>query len=176
VSWGDDHRPSGEVLVSEVTRICFVCLGNIVRSPLAENLFLHLAEEQGIAQKYEVDSAGTSAWHVGESPDGRMRRVAAQHGLHYDGRARQFKRSDFERFDLIVAMDRENLEDLIALAPRSGDREKIRLLREFDPQGGQLAAVPDPYYGGIDGFIETFRVIERSCQGLLNALEDGTIK
>jgi protein-tyrosine phosphatase len=162
--------------VSRVTRICFVCLGNIVRSPLAENLFRHLANDLGVAHKYEVDSAGTSAWHVGEPPDARMRRVAAQKGLHYDGRARQFKRSDFERFDIIVAMDRENMEDLSSLVLRPDDREKIRMLREFDPQGGEMAAVPDPYYGGIDGFFETYQVIERSCQGLLNALENGLLE
>jgi protein-tyrosine phosphatase len=161
--------------VTKVTRICFVCLGNIVRSPLAENLFLHLANGRGVAQKYEVDSAGTGAWHVGEPPDPRMRRIAAQHGLHYDGRARQFKRSDFDHFDLIVAMDRENLEDLYSITVKQGDQEKIRLLREFDPQGGDMAAVPDPYYGGIDGFVETYQVIERSCQGLLDALEDGNL-
>lgn len=161
--------------MSKVTRICFVCLGNIVRSPLAENLFLHLADERGFGQNYEVDSAGTSAWHVGEPPDARMRRIAAQHGLHYDGRARQFKRNDFERFDLVVAMDRENLEDLISLSMRPADREKIRMLREFDPLGGDQAAVPDPYYGGIDGFMETYDVIQRSCIGLLKALEDGLV-
>lgn len=158
--------------MSEVTRICFVCLGNIVRSPLAENMFMQLAEEAGVSDQYEVDSAGTSAWHVGEAPDSRMRRVAAQHGLRYNGRARQFKRNDFDRFDLVVAMDRENREDLISLASNPHDREKIHLLREFDPLSEEGAAVPDPYYGGIDGFMETYRVIERSCRSLLKALED----
>lgn len=158
--------------MSDVTRICFVCLGNIVRSPLAENMFRHLADEAGIAEKYDVDSAGTSAWHVGESPDSRMRRVAAQHGLRYNGRARQFKRSDFERFDLIVAMDRENREDLRSLARNKDEIEKIHMLREFDPLSGEGAGVPDPYYGGVDGFIETYRVIERSCRNFLKQLEE----
>lgn len=159
--------------MAEITRICFVCLGNIVRSPLAENMFMYLAKEAGIVDKYEVDSAGTSAWHVGEAPDSRMRRVAAQHGLRYNGRARQFKRSDFEKFDLIIAMDRENREDLRQLARTHDEIKKIHLLREYDPLGGEGAGVPDPYYGGIDGFIETYRVVERSCRNLLNELEEG---
>lgn len=159
--------------MQEVTRICFVCLGNIVRSPLAMNMFAHLARESGVLDRYELDSAGTSAWHVGEEPDSRMRRVAAQEGLHYEGRARQFKPGDFNRFDLIVAMDRENRKDLFSLAHTPEDRNKIHMLREFDPFGGEGAAVPDPYYGGIHGFIETYKVIERSCRGLLKALEDG---
>lgn len=159
--------------MAEVIRICFVCLGNIVRSPLAENMFMHLAEKAGVADRYEIDSAGTSAWHVGEAPDSRMRRVAAQHGLRYDGRARQFKRSDFGQFDLIMAMDRENREDLRSLARSQDDVDKIHMLREFDPLGGDGAGVPDPYYGGIDGFIEAYRVIERSCRNLLKALEEG---
>lgn len=153
-------------------RICFVCLGNIVRSPLAENLFKHLAEQAGVAHKYEVDSAGTSAWHVGEAPDARMRRVAARRGLTYEGRSRQFSREDFERFDLVVAMDLENLNDLRSMARSNGYSDKIRLLRAYDPYGGPRAGVPDPYYGGIDGFEEAYEIIERSCRSLLQALEE----
>ncbi len=87
-----------------------------MRSPLAENLFSHLAEQQGVAHKYQVDSAGTSSWHIGESPDTRMRRVAARHGLSYSGRARQFQDSDLDRFDLILAMDRNNFAELLRQA------------------------------------------------------------
>lgn len=156
-------------------QICFVCLGNIVRSPLAESLFLHLAEQAGVAHKYEADSAGTGPWHVGESPDPRMRRVAARHGLSYKGRARQFQRQDLESFDLILAMDQDNYGELLQMAVSDDQRQKIHLLREFDPQGGPRAVVPDPYYGGIDGFEETYQVIERSCFGLLQALEAGKL-
>jgi len=159
--------------LADVIRICFVCLGNIVRSPLAENLFNHLAEQAGVAHKYEVDSAGTSAWHIGEAPDARMRRVAARRGLTYQGRSRQFMRQDFNQFDLVVAMDLENLSDLHGLARSNGHEKKIYLLRAFDPYGGPRTGVPDPYYGGIDGFEETYDIIERSCQGLLRALEEG---
>jgi protein-tyrosine phosphatase len=153
-----------------------VCLGNIVRSPLAENLFMHLAKQVNAGDGYEVDSAGTGAWHVGEPPDGRMRQVAARRGLHYDGRARQFLRRDFERFDLIIAMDQENRRDLLRLVPTPGQQSKIYLLREFDPSGGAQASVPDPYYGSIDGFEEVYDIVERACRGLLNTLEEGKLR
>ena len=146
-----------------------------MRSPLAENLFLHLAEQQGVAHKYQADSAGTSSWHIGESPDTRMRRVAARHGLSYSGRARQFQESDLDRFDLILAMDRNNYAELLRQARSDQQRKKIRLLREFDSLGGPRAEVPDPYYGGLDGFEETYQVVERSCRGLLDALEAGKL-
>ncbi len=157
-------------------RVLFVCLGNIVRSPLAEALFRHYAQQRGLAQRYEADSAGTGGWHVGEGPDPRMVRVAARHGLHYDHRARQFHPRDFERFDLILVMDYDNWAHLMALAggePRY--QRKIRFLREFDPQGGPRAEVPDPYYGGLEGFERVYAVIDRSVQGLLDALEQGRV-
>ncbi len=157
------------------TRICFVCLGNIVRSPLAENLFIHLARQANVDDRYEVDSAGTGAWHVGEPPDGRMRQVAARRGLHYDGKARQFSRRDFDRFDLIIAMDQENRRDLLRLVPTPEQQAKIHLLREFDPDSEVQASVPDPYYGGMDGFEEVYDIVERACRGLLKALENGTL-
>ena len=140
-------------------RICFVCLGNIVRSPLAENLFIHLADGNGVVEKYEIDSAGTGAYHVGERPDARMRRVAASHGCRYDGRARQFTKHDLDHFDLIIPMDLENMIDLETFVKSAQQREKIHLLREFDQQGYQDAIVPDPYYGGINGFEETYQII-----------------
>ncbi len=161
--------------MSDKTRICFVCLGNIVRSPLAEALFRRKAEERGLADRYEVDSAGTGAWHVGEPPDPRMRRVAAEHGLRYDHRARQFRRSDFEHFDWIIAMDYDNRAHLLSLARGAEEQRKIRLLREFDPQDGTGKDVPDPYYGGLDGFERVYRIVERSVAGLLDALEAGNL-
>ena len=164
-----------EVFVS-ITRICFVCLGNIVRSPLGENIFKHLAQQTGVADHYQVDSAGTGSWHVGEAPDQRMRRVAAKHGLIYNGRARQFRQSDFDKFDLIIAMDTENRTNLLRLAHSEQDADKIQLMRNFDPQAGPNQSVPDPYYGGIDGFEEVFAIVERSCQGLLDSLENNRAK
>ncbi len=157
-------------------RLLFVCLGNIVRSPLAENLFHHLARQAGLDGKYQVDSAGTSAWHAGEAPDPRMRRVAQQRGLSYSGQARQVERGDFARFDLILAMDGDNYRDLMRLAGTPAERAKVRLLREFDPQAGDAGQdVPDPYYGGAAGFETTYRIVERAVKGLLQALEGGEL-
>lgn len=155
------------------TRICFVCLGNIVRSPLAENLFRHLAEESGRGEKYQVDSAGTSAYHIGEAPDRRMRQVAAKYGFRYTGRARQFIEKDFQEFDLIIAMDDSNRRNLLRMANHPQIGKKIHLMRAFDPLGSDQDPVPDPYYGGIDGFEQVYRIVERSCQGLLETLESG---
>jgi protein-tyrosine phosphatase len=154
-------------------KICFVCLGNIVRSPLAEGLFIQQAVQAGLADQYVVDSAGTGDWHAGEPPDVRMRRVAARRGLIYDHRARQFRRQDLDTFDLILAMDCENLEDLLDLARSPGQQAKIHLLREFDPDGGSNVSVPDPYYGGLEDFDGVYITIERSVRGLLAALKDG---
>jgi protein-tyrosine phosphatase len=151
--------------------ICFVCLANIVRSPLAAQLFLHQAQEAEVAQKYRVASAGTGSSYVGEPPDVRMRRVAARHGLNYNGRSRQFTSADFDQYDLILAMDRENYQDLIHLAPDPALAGKVHMLREFDPQGGKFASVPDPYYGVNADFEEVYTIIERSSQGLLRFLE-----
>ncbi|MFQ5615340.1 MAG: low molecular weight protein-tyrosine-phosphatase [Anaerolineales bacterium] len=162
--------------MSNKTRIIFVCLGNIVRSPLAENMFRHLASQAGAGHKYEVDSAGTGGWHMGERPDSRMRRVAARRGFKYGGSARQFSRRDFDRFDLIIAMDTSNRANMYRLARSQADRDKIHLMREFDPLGSPTAAVPDPYYGGIRGFEEVYDIVERSCQGLLDALETGEVE
>lgn len=161
--------------MSEKTRILFVCLGNIIRSPLGEHMFAHLAEQAGVADKYETDSAGTASYHVGEQPDSRMRRVAAQNGLKYSGSARQVRQSDFDSFDLIVPMDSSNLNNLKRLARSVDDESKLYTMRTFDPQGSATEGVPDPYYGGIDGFQTTFEIVKRSCQGLLEALENGDL-
>ncbi|HUF37915.1 MAG TPA: low molecular weight protein-tyrosine-phosphatase [Anaerolineales bacterium] len=157
------------------TRILFVCLGNIVRSPLAENLFAHLAEQAGMGGRYQVDSAGTGGWHAGEQPDVRMRQVAAGRGFDYDGSARQFTPADFDRFDWIIAMDASNRMNLAALARTEADVDKIRMMRAFDPAGSSDDPVPDPYYGGIDGFERVYDIVERSCRGLLEALERSSL-
>ena len=153
------------------TRILFVCLGNIVRSPLAENLFRTYVEQEGLSAKYEIDSAGTSTWHADEQPDARMREVAAKHGLFYDGRARQIHPSDLQHFDRILVMDRENQAAVLEMALDADQAAKIHLLREFDSHAGHETSVPDPYYGGSDGFETVYRIIDRSVQGLLDALE-----
>jgi protein-tyrosine phosphatase len=152
-------------------RICFVCQGNIIRSPLAENLFRHMVEEKGLSGKYQLDSAGTSAYHAGETPDQRMRQVAAKHGFEYTGRARQFWPEDLDKYDLLIAMDQNNRRFLESLAEDQTQLNKIRMMREFDPQGSEDLDVPDPYYGGLDGFEITFQIVKRSTLGLLEALE-----
>jgi protein-tyrosine phosphatase len=151
----------------------FVCMGNIIRSPLAEHLFRREAEQAGLNGKYEVASAGTGGWHEGESPDPRMRRTAARHGLIYDGAARQIRLSDFDTYDLIVAMDTDNRRELHARARGVERARKIRLLRDFDPEAGRNASVPDPYYDGDQGFEETYRIVEAGVRGFLKALEAG---
>jgi protein-tyrosine phosphatase len=162
--------------MADKIRILFVCLGNIIRSPLAENIFAHLAQQSGVGEKYFVDSAGIDDYHIGESPDARMRQVARGYGLNYDGRARQFSRADFDRFDLIIPMDMNNKSDLLQLTRGPKDVGKIYTIRSFDPQGLSTDGVPDPYYGGVDGFHITYKIVERSCQGLLDALEAGELE
>ncbi len=158
-------------------RLLFVCLGNIIRSPLAAALFKKMAQERGVAHKYEVDSAGLGPWHVGEPADPRMRKVAARHGVIYDDhRARLFRKDDLEDFDLILVMDRDNWARMMSIASLHPDhRRKVHLLREFDPEGGPEAEVPDPYYDGLEDFERVYRIVERSVAGLLDALEAGQV-
>ena len=148
-------------------RVLMVCLGNICRSPMAEGVFRHLLEENGLEDRIRVDSAGTGSWHVGESPDIRSARTAASHGIDLTGRSRQVQPEDFRNFDYIVAMDRSNLEELERLRDGVGGQGALYLLREFDPEGEPGAEVPDPYYGGPGGFEEVFQMVERSSRGLL---------
>jgi protein-tyrosine phosphatase len=161
-----------EEILNNKKGICFVCAGNIVRSPLAQHLFIRHVRQAGLEEKYLVGSGGTGGWHVGESPDSRMRRVAARKGLVYDGQARQFQHPDFGRYDMIIAMDTENRDFLQSLARNEEEISKIRLMREFDPEGGPNASVPDPYYGGIEGFEDVYKILERSTRALLAALEN----
>ncbi len=151
-------------------RVLFVCLGNIIRSPTAEALLRHLVKQKGRAAEFEIDSAGTADWEVGSPPDSRMRTVAARHGMHLDGQARQFQVADFDRFDVIVAMDRENRSHLAWMARNESDRRKIHLMREFDPQADGELDVPDPYYGGGAAFEAVFQMLERSTRHLLESL------
>ena len=150
-------------------RILFVCLGNICRSPTAEAVLRALAAREAPELGLEVDSAGTAGYHVGEAPDPRMRAAAARRGYDLDTlRARIVEPPDFERFDLILAMDRENLAVLHRRAPEQA-HERIRLFLEFAPHG-ELAEVPDPYYGGPNGFEEVLDLVEAAARGLLSDL------
>ncbi len=156
----------------ERTGILFVCLGNICRSPLAEGVFLHLARERGIAERFLVDSAGTGSWHVGEQPDVRARAVAQRNRVQLVHRARVVDpASDVKRFHWLIPMDRANLRDLLDLG---APRDRTRLLRSFDPSLAGKAdhelEVPDPYYGGEHGFDEVFRMVWNACVGLHDML------
>ncbi len=149
------------------TRVCFVCLGNICRSPTAEAVFRKRAADAGVARDWVVESAGTGAHHEGEPADRRSREHGARRGYALSGRARQFRRADFERFELVLAMDASNEAALRRLAPDDEARTKVRLFRSFDPAAPPRAEVPDPYYGGASGFDEVLDLCERAADGLL---------
>ncbi len=152
-------------------RLLFVCLGNICRSPTAEGVMRALLAEADLEGKVAIDSAGTGAWHVGSAPDRRATAAAAAQGVRLAGQARRIEPEDFERFDLVIAMDRSNVRDLQALAATVEGRAKVRLLREFDSASvGEDLDVPDPYYGGEDGFGTVFAMVRAACQGLLDQI------
>jgi len=150
-----------------VKKIMFVCLGNICRSPLAHAVFEKKAADAGLDMI--VESCGMGAWHVGEPADARMRRTAQSHGIIINHSARPFNPSDLDDYDLIIPMDMSNLKDLKRYA-RSEHLDKIHLMREWDPQGG--TEVPDPWYGGPEGFDTVFEIVDRSCDVLVHDLKD----
>lgn len=150
-------------------RILFVCLGNICRSPTAEVVFREVASREAPDLVLEIDSAGTAGYHVGEQPDRRTRQAAARRGYDLSAlRARVVEADDFEHFDLILAMDRENLRALERRAPPQA-RARLRLFLEFAPEAG-ISEVPDPYYGGPNGFEDVLDLIEAASRGLVEHL------
>jgi protein-tyrosine phosphatase len=161
-----------------MARILFDCLGNICRSPTAEAVMAKLVAEAELEHAIELDSAGTGAWHVGNPPDQRATAAAAARGTAMHGAARQVTVEDFETFDLLLAMDADNHRDLRAVAPHAEAAAKVRMLREFDPATARDGAaatavdldVPDPYYGGEDGFDRVLDLVEAACAGLLAEL------
>ena len=170
---GHIHPLYGPQPMPRSISVLMVCLGNICRSPMAEGVFRHLIRERGLGDRISVDSAGTGSWHVGESPDIRSIRTAEGHGVTLTGAARQVRPEDFRNFDYIVAMDRSNLGNLERFRDGAGGKAALHLLREFDPQGGPEAEVPDPYYGGPGGFEDVYAMVERSSRALLDRiLED----
>ena len=147
--------------------VLFVCLGNICRSPLAEGILRREAAERGIP--LEVDSAGTGDYHLGSLPDERACAEGTSRGCDMTMRARQVRPSDFERFDLVIAMDAQNRRNLLRMA--GPNAAKVRLLREFDPTAPKDAEVPDPYYGGASHFTEVAEMIERAVEGIFRSLD-----
>lgn len=153
------------------TRILFVCLGNICRSPLAEGVFRRKVEGAGLGDQFEVDSAGIGPWHVGDPPDRRMRETARVHGLDISGqRGRQLDSSDFNAFDHIFAMDHSVLRDTLSHAPGDNHAAKVTLFRELDPEADGELDVPDPYYGGAEGFERVYEIVDRTCGAIVEAL------
>lgn len=147
--------------------VLMVCMGNICRSPTAEGVLRHLAREAELDELVHIDSAGTLDYHVGSPPDERSRRHALKRGYDLSAlRARQVNRRDFERFDLILAMDWQNLEELRALCPPQ-HQHKLKRLMEFAP-AGLSEVVADPYYGGQESFEAVLDHVEQACRGVLN--------
>jgi protein-tyrosine phosphatase len=160
-------------------RLLFVCLGNICRSPTAEGAMATLVRDAGLDGEIELDSAGTGSWHVGSAPDERATAAAARRGIVLEGAARRVRDEDFDEFDLILAMDSSNFDDLRALAGEDRSRRaKVRLLREFDQASaaaGELD-VPDPYYGAGDGFERVLDDVQAACVGLLAQIRAGELR
>lgn len=150
-------------------KILMVCLGNICRSPMADGLLRAKVKREGL--QVEVDSAGTSGFHVGEAPDPRMRATAKSMGFNIDSlSARQFVQEDFDRFDLIYAMDESNRDNILKLARNESDRKKVKLiLNETYP--GEDMSVPDPYYGGDQGFINVFNMLDEATTKIISDLQ-----
>lgn len=157
-------------------KLLFVCLGNICRSPSAENIMNHLIEQAGLTNSIVCDSAGTSSYHIGSPPDRRMSAAAANKlGIKLCGQARQFRQSDFQDFDLILAMDRENYENIVVLDPTQHYHDKVRLMCDFCCKY-TLKEVPDPYYGGSEGFNQVIDLLVDACEGLLNNIISQQLK
>jgi len=159
--------------------ILFVCMGNICRSPLAKGVFAAGAARRNVQDRFEIDSCGTGAWHAGENADPRTLMVARKYGIPLTHRARQLSPLyDFKRYDLVLAMDQRNMEDMVRVGAPSPLSPRVRLLREFDPaaraqalvSGVGALEVPDPYYGGVDGFDLMYQMIHAACEGLLDDL------
>lgn len=154
-------------------RILFVCLGNICRSPMAETIFRKLVEDRGLADHFEIDSAGLIDYHEGDPADNRMRRHASEHGYYITHRSRPITRGDFQTFDYIVGMDFDNRRALLSLASTDEQRAKVLNMADYLRRHTD-STVPDPYYGGASGFEHVIDLLEDACEGLLEELEGQT--
>jgi protein-tyrosine phosphatase len=154
-------------LTTKKVSVCFVCLGNICRSPIAEGILTKLVAEAGLRGRIRVDSVGTGAWHKGERADKRARDLAAERGYELNSVCRQIAPTDFANHDLLIGMDQSIIRDLNEAAPDAKAKLKIKLLRDFDPRSPKGSEVQDPYYGTVEDFRRAFDVIEAACIGLL---------
>lgn len=150
-----------------MVKVVFVCLGNICRSPSAEGVFKKIVEENNLSDKFFIDSAGTSAYHVGERADSRMRKHASRRFYNLTSRSRQFVYNDLIEFDYIIAMDESNYNDILRLDKDNKFRNKVKMMTDFS-DNYQYSDVPDPYYGGAEGFEVVLDILEDSCNGFLN--------
>lgn len=151
--------------------VLFVCLGNICRSPLAMNLFIREVRERGYQDYFEIDSCGTSDYHIGSSPDSRTIANARANGLNVEHSARQLTPQDLENYDYILAMDRSNLLNIKNLDPSGKYEDKIYLMRDFDPEE-KGTEVPDPYFGGEQGFQNVYDILKRSVSHFLDLIAE----
>jgi protein-tyrosine phosphatase len=153
-----------------MTRVLFVCLGNICRSPLAEAIFNQLLKERGLEDRIQCDSAGTGDWHVGEPPDPRTLAVARQYQIFIEHRGRQFAPDDFSVYDYIIVMDASNRKNVLAQLPPGTKSDHVHLMRQFDDEPSEQD-VPDPYWGGEQGFDDMYHLLRRGCVNLLTYIE-----
>jgi protein-tyrosine phosphatase len=170
--WTVDRRPSTKFTTfaaMKKTRVLFVCLGNICRSPLGAAIMKKKIRERGLESLIEVDSCGTSNYHIGDNADPRTIASAKKHGVAIDHCARQLTSDDLDHFDFVLAMDKSNYQNILRLAKVSEQSTKVRLMRAFDPVS-QGADVPDPYHGGEIGFQEVYEILDRATDGFINFL------
>lgn len=151
-------------------RLLFICLGNICRSPAAEGVMKAKVHAAGLDSKFFIDSAGIGDWHVGQLPDIRMRERGARRGYRLDSHARQIRQSDFDDFDLLLVMDRDNYRIVSSKATNDADRQKVCMLTDYLVEHKGVDVVPDPYYGDISDFDYALDLIEDACDGLLGEL------
>lgn len=152
--------------------VLFICLGNICRSPAAEGIMKSLVEKEGMSDDFFIDSAAIGSWHIGQLPDSRMRKCGAEHGYRFDSHARQFQKSDFQHFDLIVVMDNENYRAITSMASSQADKDKVVRIADYLTHHCEYTTVPDPYYGDYSDFELVIELLEDACQGLMDSIKE----